>query len=140
MKDDEILHKKVALEVASIFNRFRIDNKYIPMVQEHILYEINKYRLQRGTKELNRLSLAATLNKLAGDRLLIRAKHGFPCEGNIWIKPEPLGNTKTLIESLRDKMALMQDYEREDFMRNLLAGYCPFCYTDSLPCYCTHDD
>ena len=48
--------------------------------------------------------------------------------------------TETLINVLRERMEKMSNEARLDLMATLMEGYCRYCCSDYLPCYCINDD
>lgn len=45
-----------------------------------------------------------------------------------------------LIAAVRAALSAMTDDERVDFIDEVMDGYCHFCGSDILPCYCLRDD
>lgn len=48
--------------------------------------------------------------------------------------------TEDLIEKLRKKLGHMGDDERMWVFVTLMGGYCRYCGSAYLPCYCLRDD
>jgi hypothetical protein len=45
--------------------------------------------------------------------------------------------TTALIVSIRSFLRDMTDEERYTIFEKIMNGYCPFCGSDHLPCYCS---